>query len=173
VTAPEFPRQHRLDRLGQGETRVAIEASAEERAALARRFALIAIDRLQADYALHREAVGIRATGHVSAEVVQSCTVTGDPVPAQVEEDFAIRFLPEPGEGADEVELSEDECDTVFYSGSAIDLGEAAAETLALALDPYPRSSAAAEALKAAGVLSEEEARPLGALAGLREKLGK
>jgi uncharacterized protein YutE (UPF0331/DUF86 family) len=61
--------------------------------------------------------------------------------------------------------------DTVFYSGGAIDLGEAAAETLALALDPFPRSPAAAAALKEAGVLSEEEAGPFGALAGLRDKL--
>ena len=97
--------------------------------------------------------------------------VTAAPLPAQVEEDFAILFLPEPGEGADEVELSEEECDTVFYTGGAVDLGEAAAETLALALDPFPRSPDAEAALKAAGVLSEEEAGPFGALAALKDKL--
>ncbi|HEV2747118.1 MAG TPA: DUF177 domain-containing protein, partial [Allosphingosinicella sp.] len=43
--------------------------------------------------------------------------------------------------------------------------------TLALSLDPFPRSPAAAEALKAAGVKSEEEAGPFGALAALRDKL--
>ena len=52
----------------------------------------------------------------------------------------------------DEIELSEDDCDTVFYTGGAIDLGEAAAETLALALDPFPRSPGAAAALREAGV---------------------
>ncbi|NWN13490.1 hypothetical protein GY655_27460, partial [Escherichia coli] len=68
----------------------------------------------------------------------------------------------------------------VFYSGGAIDLGEAAAETLALALDPYPRSPAAEAALRDAGVISEEEATrlaeesgPFGGLAGLRGKLGE
>ena len=177
---PEFSRPQRLDQIGAGESKLGVEADAGERAALAKRFDLAAIGRLEANYALRREAASIRATGHLSAEVTQSCVVTGDPVPARVEEDFDLRFVPDPGEGQDEVELSEDECDIVFYTGGAIDLGEAAAETLALALDPFPRSPAATEALKRAGVLSEEDAdkageepaNPFGALAALKDKLG-
>ena len=61
--------------------------------------------------------------------------------------------------------------DTIEIEGGAIDLGEAAAETMALALDPFPRSPNAAAALKKAGVISEEEAGPFGALAGLKAKL--
>jgi uncharacterized metal-binding protein YceD (DUF177 family) len=173
---PEFPRPHRLDQIGAGETNVEIEASPEERVALARRFDLVAIDRLAARFALHRDAIGVRASGHLSAAVTQSCGVTGDPLPARIEEDFAIRFLPEPSEeeSQDEVELAEEDLDTVFYTGSALDLGEAAAETLALALDPFPRSPRAAEVLKAAGVISEEEVESLGPLAAaLRDKLNK
>lgn len=173
---PEFSRTHRLDQIGAGEVRVDVAAEPEERAALARRFALRALDKLEASYAIRRDATGVIARGHLSGQVTQSCVVTDEPVPATIEEDFAIRFMPEtegPEAGDDEFELSEDECDTVFYSGSAIDLGEAAAETLALALDPFPRSPKAAEVLKQAGVLSEEEAGPFGALAGLKDKLGK
>jgi len=172
---PEFARPHRLDQIGAGETHVEIEAVAKEREALARRFDLVAIDRLAARFALRRDAIGVLATGHLSAAVTQSCGVTGDPLPATIEEDFAIRFLPEPGEDEthDDVELDEEEMDTVFYTGSALDLGEAAAETLALSLDPFPRSPRAAEALKAAGVISEEEAGPFGALAGLKDMLKK
>ena len=55
----------------------------------------------------------------------------------------------------------------------SVDLGEAAAETMALALDPYPRAPEAPNVLREAGVLSEEEAGPFGALAGLRDKLEK
>ena len=65
------------------------------------------------------------------------------------------------------------ELDVVFYDGAAIDLGEAVAETLVLSLDPYPRAPGAGETLKAAGVKSEEEAGPFGALVGLRDKLKK
>lgn len=168
---PEFSRPHRLDTIGAGESRVAIEADAGERAALARRFGLIALDRLAADYTVRRDAAGILARGHLSGAVVQACSVTGDPVPAKIEEDFAIRFLPEGSAEGDEVELSAEDCDTVFYTGGAIDLGEAAAETLALALDPFPRSPGAEAALREAGVLSEEEAGPFAALAALKKKL--
>ena len=58
-----------------------------------------------------------------------------------------------------------------FTTAASIDIGEAAAETLALALDPYPRAPDAGEALKAAGVKGEEEAGPFAALAALKGKL--
>ena len=49
-----------------------------------------------------------------------------------------------------------------------IDLGAAIADTLGLAIDPYPRSAGADAALKEAGVLSEAEAGPFAALAKLK-----
>ena len=171
MTAPEFSRERRLDQIGAGETRVEIAADAGERAALAERFGLLGIESLEARYAIRSEAAGIRATGHLSARVTQACVASHEPVPASIEEDFDLRFLPEGEAGADEIELSEQECDTIFYTGGAIDLGEAAAETLALALDPFPRSAGAEAALKAAGVLGEDEAGPFSALAALRDKL--
>lgn len=170
MIAPEFSRPQRLDAIGAGEHRVAISADDGERAALARRFGLIAIDRLDAQMVVRRDATGVLATGHLNGAVVQPCSVTGDPVPATVDEDFAIRFLPEGAVEGDEIELSDAECDTVFYSGGTIDLGEAAAETLALALDPFPRSAGADAALRAAGVLSEDQTGPFAALAKLKNK---
>ena len=161
----------RLDAIGAGEQHVDVEADAGERAALARRFGLIAVDRLSASFAVRRDATGVFARGTLSGAVVQACSVTGEPVPARVEEAFELRFLPEPGEAADEIELDADDCDTIFYRGGAIDLGEAAAETLALALDPFPRSPGADAALRKAGVLSEEDdpTGPFAALAKLRK----
>ena len=166
---PEFSRPRRLDTIGAGESQVRVEADAAERSALARRFGLIGIDTLVADFVIRTDAAGIIARGHLSGAVVQPCSVTGDPVPHRIDEDFAIRFVPDGDESVDEIELSEDDCDTVFYTGGAIDLGEAAAETLALALDPFPRSPGAAAALREAGVLSEEEAGPFAALAKLKQ----
>ena len=180
MNAPEFSRPQRLDQIGAGASEVTVRAEPAERAALAERFALRAIDSLEARYRLRREAAGVRASGHLSAEVTQACVVTDEPVPARIEEDFELRFLPEPGDAADEIEILPEDCDTVFYSGGAIDLGEAAAETLALALDPFPRSPAAAVVLKEAGVLSEDEmsaaakeGSPFGALSALKDKLQK
>ena len=74
--------------------------------------------------------------------------------------------------GDEEVELKADDLDTSFHDGAAIDLGTAVADTLALELDPYPRSANAEEALREAGVVSEEEAGPFAALAALKAKMG-
>lgn len=175
MSAAEFSRPVALDTLGEGGRRIGIVADETERDALARRFGLLGIDRLTAEATLRRTGRIVAAAGRIEAAVTQSCVATGAPVPQAIDEPFEIAFRPQPdGLRADEeIELDEGELDTVFYAGGAIDLGEATAQTLALALDPYPRAPDAEAALKAAGVKSEEEAGPFGALAGLRDKLGK
>ena len=91
-------------------------------------------------------------------------------MPAHVDEPFALLFRPEPEGAADEeIELGEADCDTVFHDGGSIDLGGAIADSLALALDPYPRSAEADAALKEAGVMTEEQASPFAALAALKK----
>ena len=118
-------------------------------------------------------AAGVVARGKVMADVVQACVVTDDPIPVSVEEPVALRFVAGDHPESDEVELSEDALDTMSFDGAAIDLGEAAADTMALALDPFPRGPNAATALKEAGVISEEDAKPLSALAGLADLRAK
>lgn len=169
---PEFSRLYRLDTLGNDPRQVAIEADEAERAALAKRFALVEIGRLDADATLTREGETITAVGRARAEVVQSCVASGLPVEAKVDEPFRILFRPPPqGGDEEEIELGETDMDVVFYDSAAIDLGEAMAETLSLSLDPYPRSPDADAALKHAGVKSEEQAKidssPFAALKGL------
>lgn len=175
MTAPEFSRIVRADTLGESPRQMAIEAERGECAALARRFRLPAIGKLSAELALTRRGVEVVAKGRLEAEVTQSCVATSEPVAARVDESFKIVFRPqrEPAAPDEEVELSESEMDVVFYDGAAIDVGEAVAETLLLSLDPYPRAPGAEDALKQAGVRSEEEAGPFGALASLRDKLTK
>lgn len=168
---PEFSRPERVDTIGERDRSVTVEANAAERAALAARFGLIAIDRLHADFAIRREASGISARGRVTAAVVQACSVTGDPLPIKIDETAALRFVAESPD-AEEVELDSEALDTIPYEGGAIDLGEAAAETMALALDPFPRGPNAAAVLKAAGVVSEDEVAT-GPLAGLKALLEK
>lgn len=172
MTAPnEFARPVRLDSLGVPRP-IEIAAEAEERAALARRFGLAALDRLEAAASVSREGEEVNAVGRIVAEVTQSCVATGEPLPARIDAPFTLRFVPAGSAADEELELSADDCDTLFYEGGAIDLGEAAAETLLLALDPFPRSPDADAALKAAGVLAEEEAGPFAALKALRDRLG-
>ena len=172
MTAPEFARLVPVDTLGPVPRRLRVAAEEAERAALARRFGLVAIDRLAADLMLSRDGAEVAVEGMLSAKVTQACIATGAPIAAEIEVPFRLLFRPHPEAGADEeIELSESELDVTFYDAGSIDVGEAVAETLALGLDPYPRAPGAEEALKAAGVKSEEEAGPFGALAALRDKL--
>ena len=173
MSGVEFARPQRVDTIGDEARTVEIDADAQERAALAKRFDLIAIERLTGKFTIRRDAAGILAEGRVAAAVTQACSITGDPLPATVDEPVALRFVPEDEAGQDEVELGDQDIDAIPYDGGTIDLGEVAAETMALALDPFPRGPNAEAALKAAGVLSEEQAGPFGALAGLKDKLAK
>lgn len=170
---PEWSRPERVDTVGDRPRDVAIEADERERAGLARRFALLAVARLRAEWTLRREAGAIVARGRVTGAVTQACSATGEPVPATVDERVELRFVDETPVGEEELELSADALDTLPIEGGAIDLGEAAAETLALALDPFPRAPGAEAALAEAGVLKEGEvgAAAFGALADLKSKL--
>ncbi len=169
---PEFSRLERVDTIGEEPRTVRIEADESERRRLAGRFALIAVERLTGEFVLRRDAMGVLVEGRVEAAVTQACSVTGDPIAATVDEPVALRFV-EPSEHAEETELADDSLDTIEIEGGAIDLGEAAAETMALALDPYPRSPAAEAALREAGVKSEDEVEnaAFGGLAALRDSL--
>lgn len=172
--APEWSAPVALDAIGGTPATHHIEASQEQRAALAKRFDIEAIESLSAELNVSRDGPAVSVSGRVSAQVVQSCVATGDPVSGAIDEKVSLLFVPENTPAADEeVELEEEDCETVFYEGGAIDLGEAAAQTMALALDPFPRSPDADEALREAGALSEKEAGPFGALKALRDKLGE
>jgi uncharacterized metal-binding protein YceD (DUF177 family) len=165
----DFAHRLRLDSIAAGQ-RLDLVADDAERAAIAERLRLAALERLEAHAVLERDGKEVRARGRVRAALAQCCIASGEPVPEHVDEPFAIRFLPAPVEGKpdDEIELGAEDCDVVFYDGQAIDLGEAIADTLALAMQPYPRSPGAEDALKQAGVLSEAEAGPFAALARLK-----
>ena len=174
MTAPEFSRPVRVETIGDTVQKISLSAKTGECAALARRFGLEAIESLAAEIALSRDGDEVRADGTLSARVVQTCVATAEPVPAEVAEAFSLRFrLASPATSEEEVELAATDLDVEEYEGGSIDLGEAVAETLALSLNPYPRAPGAEEVLKAAGVVSEEEAGPFAALAALKEKMAR
>ena len=164
----------KLDEIGAGESTVLISADQVARNGLVARFDLVALDNLEAEIALSRDTSGVLAKGRIRATLSQYCVATGEPVLALLDEPMEIHFVPELAVAASaEVELNADDCDTMFYDGQSIDLGEAVAQSLGLALDPYPRSSDAHERLQAAGVKAEDEIETLGALAGLKDMLTK
>ncbi len=167
----DFAHRRTLDRIDDGD-RLDLIASEAERQAIAARLGLASLDRLEAYAMLTRSGDIVRAKGRVQAALEQSCVVTGDPVAAHVDQPFELMFVPEPQAtgGDDGIEIGEHEFDTVFHDGGGIDVGSAIADTLALAIDPYPRSAGADAVLREAGVLSEAEAGPFAALAKLKKK---
>jgi uncharacterized metal-binding protein YceD (DUF177 family) len=170
----EFARPVRIDAIGETGRSETVTAHADERAALAARFDLIAIDRLEATAELKRKGEEVFVTGTFAADVVQACVASGAPVPATLAQAFALKFVPALAAEGDEVELDAADLDVVAYDGGAVDLGEAVAETMALALDPFPRSADAEAVLRAAGVKREDEVEPAaGAFAGLAALKGK
>lgn len=172
VPAPEFSRPIKVDQIGRLAGSVHIAAKTEERMALMRRFGLIALDRLEADYGLDEENGAIVARGRIRATLSQPCVATGLPVPEQIDSDFLLRFIVEGTDviDSDELELDVEDCDTIGYDGQIIDMGEAVAETMALVMAPYPRSPDADAYLKEVGVLNEDQTGPFAALLALKNK---
>lgn len=175
--APEFSRPVALRQItGQP---LMLEANERERADLARRFAITSVDRLVARVALDRQGARVGVTGTLEADITQPCAVSGEDFAVHIAEDIALRFVPEGSihpslqEGEEiEIELEADDLDEIEYSGENFDLGEAVAQSLALAIDPYAEGPKADQARRKAGIETDDAPRgPLAeALKGLSSK---
>lgn len=160
----EFTRPVSLARLGGEPFRQHIAADGEERGALARRFDLVSLDRLEADVELVREPMGtILLSATFAGEFAQQCIVTLDPVAGSVSERFELRYgVPEAEEM---VPVGEDDPAFEPLGNESIDIGEAIAQEFSLALPPFPRVPDAVIATE----LEEDKAEgPFAVLARLR-----
>lgn len=146
--ASEFSRKLPVHRGVDPVQSFTYEASEAERAALAKRFGIIAIGRFVVDGTLKTFDGGRRALldAHIAAQATQSCVVTLEPVGEEIDERFTLEFADSVATAAieKELELDPEAADPPDpLEGEAVDIGEAAAEQLALALDPYPRAPGA------------------------------
>lgn len=168
MSTPEFSRP--ID-VRQVESKPAhLEATEAERAALAARFNLVRIDSLIADIDMARDDRAVEARGRLRAEIVQSCAVSAEDLPVSIDEELLFRFVPEATRyvADEEVELDALHCDEIEYTGSHIDLGEAVAQSLGLAIDPYLTGPQAEAARVAAGISAPGESGPFAVLKGLK-----
>lgn len=188
IQEAEFSRIIRVDHLveNQGDQGGApgesfsFAAGDDERKALAKRFDLLSLDSLEADVVAtrfvsegrkHKAVSGVRLRVKFSADVIQSCVVTLEPVAAHIAQGFEVDYLPEGAEqlntefldgeaveiGDGEVIVDVDEIDPPeVLRGDEIDVGEVIAENLSLALDPYPRAVGAEVEADQAGAGDEE-----------------
>lgn len=166
--APEFSRLVPLHRLDARPFRQRIEATVEECEKLSRRFDLLALGRLSANVELRRRSAAvILLQAKFEAEFEQCCAVTLEPVHGTVAERFSLVYGPSADDDGKEIVLGVDEPAFEPLHGDAIDIGEAVAQELSLALPVFPRHpDAALEDVAAAEPLEG----PFAALARLREE---
>lgn len=162
----EFSRPVDVGHLEDGEERIeTIEADADERAALARRFDIEALDRLQAEVRLIRRGRQVIAEAHFDADLVQACVVSLDPVPAAIRHDFEQIYDPDvraSGEFDELIDIDDDDPPEPLVD-ETVDIGELVAEHFGLELDPYPRKPGALvdpRYLAPENAEEEEEERP-------------
>lgn len=143
---PPLSRPLRVDTIPGNGLETVVEATAEERAALAREFGLPGIDVLTGRFAVQRRGRTVHVDGKVSASLMQTCVVTLEPFAAKVDEDVSLEFTDDPlklnpVDEAGEHEAPVDAPDPIV--DGRIDLGTVTSEFLALGLDPYPRKPGA------------------------------
>ncbi len=149
MTAPDsnLTRLVATTRLGESGQIVSVKATPDECAHLAQEFDLQKLNSLEARVVVKRwrGPKGLAIEGVVKADVVQTCVVSLDPVPAKIEESFSRKFL----QGAVVEDVVSDDGPGILdldaedppepWDGDQIDLGPIVVEHFALALDPYPR----------------------------------
>ena len=166
---PEFSRMVRARPTPP--KRLAIEADAAECDALAKRFDVIRLDGLRAEVTFEPDGAAVLARGSMTADLVQFCAVSGEDFPVCIEEPLDLRFVSEVRalDPDEEGELPADEPDEIEFTGEMFDLGEAVAQTLGLAIDPYAEGPNADAARRDAGIAQEGDAE--GPLAELLKAL--
>ncbi|WP_114520721.1 DUF177 domain-containing protein [Altererythrobacter sp. ZODW24] len=160
----EFSRTIRLQNIGDGpET---IEANEAERAALAKRFGIAAVKSLTAELTLLPKDGEVITSGRFVAEIVQACAVSVEDFATRISEKLDLRFVQGVAEDAapdEEIELTESDLDVIDFDGETVDMGEAVAQSLGLAIDPFARGPNADKVREEAGIVDEDA--PSGPLA--------
>lgn len=162
----------RLDSMPVAGRDIDITVEREAREAIAAQLEVTAVDRLQVKLHAVRFRGGIRVTGQLRALVVQPSVVSLEPVTEEIEEPIDRVFLPggeKPYAGKADAEVFVDlQGDDVpdHFEGNEADLSDLIVETLALAIDPYPRLEG--ESVGIAGDEDDEEDSPFAGLKALK-----
>lgn len=177
VDTPVLSRPLKVDEIRDGTSGETVATEAEL-AAIARMLDLVALKRLALSYRMDRAGSGrLHLAGQLQAEVTQTCVVSLEPVEAQLEVPVEVEFWP--AALVEELERNAEEagsqgllnCPEAVMDGR-IDLGPVIYETLATALDPYPKRPGASfdwsqGRSEAAG---EGRSGPFAALAALKRR---
>ena len=171
---PPISRKVRVTDI-EDNARQTIEATASEREAIKDMLDLVGLDALRFDYQLRHGGGGrVHLLGRLTADATQTCVVSLEPVPGALDTPLEMEFWPEslvtdlerkaedPGQAA-----LLDWPETIV--DGTIDLGPVVYETLATALEPYPRKKGASFQWSQGGAAEGAESGPFAALRKLKK----
>jgi uncharacterized metal-binding protein YceD (DUF177 family) len=138
----------RLSEVQRASPVLALSPDEAQRAALAKMLDLVELKSLSAEVRLSPWLDGAEIRGWLKAEIVQTCSVTADPLPATLKAEFTVRAVPADSAAAktEEAEIAVDpEADDPpdILEGDQIDVAAYVVEHLALEIDPFPRKPGA------------------------------
>lgn len=139
---PPYSEPVRLHQVGAGVKRT-LQPDAAAMGRIAKALDLASLESFVADVELAPSPGGWRLTGRVRAKGAQTCGITLEPLPFEVDQTFAVPLAETVEEEPEEIVITlEDESPDLVEEGQ-VDLGQYAVEQLALRLDPFPRKEGA------------------------------
>lgn len=163
--AAPLSRLIRVDPLPRDGMDVNVVADADELARIAKFNDLIDLKSLSAALHLAPRAKGrIAVSGRLSASATQTCVVTLEPIPAEIDASVDATFAP--SHGSAEAPDTEDEDPPEPIVNGMADIGAVVSEFLTLNLDPYPRKAGVAFTSDE----EDEKASPFAALSEMPPK---
>lgn len=168
----------RIDHLPATGRELEVAPDAAALAAMAEQLRISAVEHFHATMTAARFRGGIRVLGRLTARIVQPSIVTFEPVTQDIDEPIDRVFLPEPDKGHKTapgaevfVDLEDDDFPD-YIDGPEVDLSTLLIETLALAIEPYPRLPG--ESLDALGIdPGDKEEGPFASLKSLKNPSDK
>lgn len=144
MSVPSLPYSEpvRLHQVASGVKRT-LEPDAAARARIAKALDLASLDSFIAEIDLARIDAGWRLSGRVRASLAQTCGITLEPLPLEVDAPFSLTLAEAVDEDSDEIVITLDDESPDLIEDGQIDLGQYAVEQLALRLDPFPRKPGA------------------------------
>jgi len=165
--APEFSHVIELEKAGGKAKSYRLIASEDERAAIAKRLKIPAVNRLEGEVRISTTRHEINIEGALSANLTRECVASLELMDEEIAEPFEIVFLRQAPDG-DEAGEGENWEEPEVHEGADLDIGEVLVQQLSLAMDPWPRKEGAVSLAEQYG-----EKDRISPFAGLKEALKK
>jgi hypothetical protein len=139
---------HAVTEIPESGLDVGREADPAERGRLAAELGILDCTALRADYEIRRQGEGrYLMSGAVTARISQACVVSLEPVEQRIDERILVELVAGAehagGAGGADLAVLDGEREIEPLAGGRIDAGRIVFETVAAAIDPYPRKEGA------------------------------